>query len=416
MKNIFLIIFSFLSINSIATDWEYYKVPPLRHSLGISSTYFFESDAITNRFALAYFRNEFLDNKKKDAVSNELSKLNHFGAGFINEIKYSKYNDTIFNLAHSFYSISIRDIYHLNCKFSKDAFELFFRGNKAYAGKNALLSDFIFNQIIYRQVNFTFGHEYKFDKDKFGFQAGLSLNFGRQLYRITSPKATLYTDINGEYLDLNADISIHRSDSSNNELSSLNGFGFSGDFSFFWKNERNNKLSISVENFGYIRWNNQSSFTHTDTTFRFEGIDISDVFLLKDSIHKTISLDSSLVEPYLTDKEKKNFSYNLPAMFKLTYRYILKPEKLDLEGEISYFSNTESSPQESLSLGYSFLKNQRFALKGTYGGFTGFRMGINCEFLILKRWMLTLQSDQLSGMFKSDGNAQGAFLSLSAYF
>ncbi len=416
MKNIFLIIFSFLSLSSIAGDWEFNRVPPFRHSISISSNYFFDSDAITNRFALAYFRNEFIDNNKKDEVSKGLSKLNRFGAGFSNEIKYSKYNDTIFGLAHSFYSISLNDIYHLNCKFSKDAFELYFRGNKSYAGKNASLGDFVFNQIVYRQVNFTFGHEYKFDKDKFGYEAGIGFNFGRKLYRIESPKAELYTDINGEYLDLNADIDIHRSDSSNDVLSSLNGFGFSGNFSFFWKNKKNNKLTVSADNVGYIKWNDQSSFTHADTSFRFEGVDVSDVFLLSDTIHKPISLDSSLVEPYLTDKLKNSFSYKLPALFKLTYRYILKPEKLDVEGEVGYLLFAEATPIESLSLGYSFTNNQRIVIKAGYGGYTDFRIGISCNFLFLKRWMLTLQSDQLSEMFKSDGNAQGAFLSLSAYF
>ena len=130
----------------------------------------------------------------------------------------------------------------------------------------------------------------------------------------------------------------------------------------------------------------------------------------------TISLDSSLVQPYLTAREKTKISNKLPALFKLNYRYILKPGTFDIEAGVSYLLFADALPKESLGLGYSFEDKIRFELKESYGGYSKFRTGISCTVLIAKRWKLSVQSDQFSGMLLQNGKTQGAFVSLSAYF
>src|SRR5205085_255735 len=133
------------------------------------------------------------------------------------------------------YSVSVSGNYHVNSKFKKDAFEILFRGNKNYAGKMAHLGDFEYNLQYYQQLNFTFGHNYKWENNIFEYSVGLSLNKGQHLYSIKAPTATIFTEEHGEYIDLDADLEIHHSDSSSNHLNSWNGTGGSVDFSFSWK-------------------------------------------------------------------------------------------------------------------------------------------------------------------------------------
>jgi Family of unknown function (DUF5723) len=414
-KILFLSILSF-HLKAHASDWIFDRDSTFHNSLTISSDYYFASNAITNQFALAYFRNEFIDNVKKDNVTDHLSSLNRFGTEFLAQIKYSSTNKTIFNLPNSFFSVSLNSRYHVNSEFKYDAFQLYFRGNSAYRNKTADLGSFVYNQVYYQQVNFTFGHKFKRDENKFGFAAGLNYNNGQKLYVIDAERATIFTDDQGKYLDLDANIEIHQSDSSNDELSSFNGAGCSADLYWFWTNKKNNTLKISATNFGFISWNSETAFIKADTALRFNGVDVSNLFLLSDSVKEVISLDSSLVEPYLSEREKKNYFYLLPANLSLSYQYQLQ-HGINLEGSVEYLFFAGSTLRESLTISYEFNSKSNVSLIASNGGYTGFNAGLAFTTFFLNRWRFTAQSDYLTGMFNSSqGIAQGAFVSLTAYF
>ncbi len=416
MKRILLISLFIIPLQSLASEWIFDRDSTFHSSVNISSDYYFASDAITNEFALAYYQNEFIDNLKKDNVTENLSSLNRFGTEFQAQLKYASQNRTVFGLANSFFSVSLNNRYHINSKFSYDAFQMYFRGNAAYRNKSADLGDFIYNQVYYQQVNFTFGHKFRRGENKFGFAAGLNYNNGQKLYEIKAERATIFTDDQGKYLDLDADIEIHQSDSSADALSSFNGAGCSADLYWYWTNRKNNTLKISATNFGFINWNDQTAFIKADTSFRFNGVDVSDLFLLSDSVKETISLDSSLVEPYLSVREKKSYFYLLPANVNISYQYML-PHGINLEGSLEYLFFAGSTLRESLAITYEINGKTNVSLKTSYGGYAGFNAGLAFSSFFLKRWRITVQSDYLSSMINpKNGNAQGAFVSLTAYF
>jgi hypothetical protein len=418
VKRILYALFLLISSGSFATDWTFRPDSALRHSINLSSGYYFASDVITNNFALAFFQGEFIDDDLKNSVSKNLSSLNRFGTDLNPQLTYTKRNDTIFSLPHSFFSVSASSHYHVNSEFKKDVFEIFFRGNKNYAGEIAHLGDFNYNLVYYQQLNFTFGHNYKYENNSFEYSVGLSLNKGQNLYKLSAPTATLFTEENGEYIDLDTEIEIYRSDSSNSKrMTAWNGTGGSVDFAFSWKTPKNNVWYFSLKNFGFITWNDNTSHVKADTTFRFEGVDVSDLFDFSDSLHETITLDSSLVEPYLTVREEKKYTSPVPALASLSYQHILSPGKMDIEANIDYLFFAGYIPRESLTLGFIFNNTQRLTLKASYGGYTGFQAGIGYKVFLFQRWMLGVQSDYLTGWINPDkGVAQGAFVSLSAYF
>jgi hypothetical protein len=416
VKRLLIILFIFFQVKSFASGWIFDADSTYHNSVDLSSGYFFGSNAITNQFALAYFRGEFIDEAKKNIVTGNLSDNNRFGVESMVQLKYNSKNRKVFGLPNSFFSIALNTRYHINSKFRYDAFEIYFRGNEDYRNKTADLGNFAYNQVFYQQFNFTFGHEYKRNENKLGYAFGLNYNNGQKLFEIKSEHATVFTEKDGRYLDLNASVDIHQSDSSRDELSSINGAGTSADIYFYRTSKNNNTLKFSATNFGFIKWNDQTAHISADTSFRFEGIDVSNLFLLSDSVKETISIDSSLVEPYLSAREKKSYMYALPANLFLSYQYRLA-HGMRIEGGLEYLCFAGSTLREMLTFSYEFSPQNSVSLITSHGGYTGFNAGLAFSTFFLHRWRFTAQSDYLTGMIDySKGNAQGAFISITAYF
>lgn len=401
----------------MATDWIFDRDSTFKNAFSLSNDYYFASNAITNEFALQYFQNGFIDNEMKSRVESNLEDHNRFGIDFITQLKYTSLNKTIFSLPNSFYSISLNNRYHVNSEFTSGAFKLYFKGNKEFRNKIVGLSDFKYNQVFYQQLNFTFGHKYKIDENKFGYAAGLSFNKGQKLYEISSDRASLFTENDGIYLDLDANLKIHQSDSSSeSDLSAFNGAGASADLYWFWTNKKNNTLKISATNFGFINWNSQTAFISADTSFRFNGVDVTDLFLFSDSLRENISLDSSLVQPYLSAREKNSYFYMLPALVDVSYEYKL-PHEMSIEAGINYMFFAGYNLREYLTFTCEFYKHVDVSVRFSYGGYSDFNAGLGFSALILKRLRFTAQSDYLSSMLNpQSGTGQGAFVSLTGYF
>ena len=313
----------------------------IKSKVTIESEYFFGSNALTIDLASTYFMNGFINNGMKDVVSRKL------------------------------------------------------RGNKKYAGKTADIGNFEFNQLFYQQIYFMFGHSFIRSENKFEYSIGLNFNKGHKLLIIEATDASIYTQEDGEYLDLDASLEIHRNDSAKNEKLAFNGIGGSIDFNFKWTDKKNRSLEFKTQNLGMIAWNNQSAFIEADTAFKFEGVDISELFDFSDSVTNSISLDSSLVEPYLTKRIKK-------------YKTIASTE-------VGYLLFANCKPYVRQSFQYKINYVHSIGLSLSYGGYSNFDVGLNYE-LKFKSYKFKLKSDAITGFFMKDATSQGAFVSLSKSF
>ncbi len=414
MKRIsFVILHLFLFYSAFAGKYD--GDSTTLNSISISSEYFFGSNSLTDDLVSTYFKRGFISNEMKDVVSKNLSNSNRFGVGFNYALSFRHKTDSLFGLRHSYYQIGFRDVYHIDSKFSKDMFELYFRGNKNYAGKTASLNDFEFNQIFYQQLSFMFGHTFKNGLNKYEFTTGISFNKGYELLLIQAPTAGIFTQESGEYLDLNANLSIQKNDSAKDGKLAFNGFGGSIDFSFKWTDRKKRDLEFSMTNLGFIGWNKKTTSIEADTSFRFEGVDITQLFDFTDSVSSTINFDSTLVEPYLTSRSKKAHSTSLPALVKLTYTIPIDKYHIRMETGIGNLFFTKSLPIIWQNYQYKLNQSHSFGLKLSYGGYSGFNIGLNYE-LKLSGWKFQLRSDQVNGLLLKNGTAQGAFVSLAKYF
>ncbi len=278
----------------------------------IDANYFYGSDAITNQFAKEYFLGGFLTNEMKDEVSKNLFPGNKFGSDFNAGITVAQKLDTLFGLRNGVSFIRLSNRIHQDAQFEDDLFEIFFRGNKNYAGKTADLGPFHFETFTYQQLTYGVEQTYTRKDKQITWSASASLNIGQKYNYFDSPGTTLYTAPDGSYLDLDLHLKIRQNDSSQSGLGSFNGFGFSGSGYVIIQDEDLNAWSFSAENLGYINWTKESAEIPIDSTFRFRGIDVSELFDFSDTLKKEISSDSTYIQAFLTERTKKSFTSMLP--------------------------------------------------------------------------------------------------------
>lgn len=420
MKTIRSFCILFVLLTGIFTS-GYAKDPFLLDSLHTSrirlnAGYSFASDAITNKIAQTYFLAGFISDEMKDDVSKQLFQTNRFGgnAGYSLDFR-SKINSFFGKAGYSWFA-DISDQNHLHSSFTRDAFELYFRGNAAYSGKQANLGPFDFSLIHYQQFELGLQKEFRSGKNLIQCELGLSYNKGQKFQFIHSDRAELYTSADGEYLDIDFDIALRGSDSVHNDPGRFNGNGGSVDFALNIISEQKNELSFRVHSFGFILFNNQSYIVPADSNFRFEGIDASSLFNFSDTISTPVSSDSSFVQSFLSNRKKENYFYKLPAQISVSYRRQMPDEITNITFGLDHTFFSSYLPHGWFRAERIIHKQHQAGLIFGYGGYTLWQAGLSYSLNFCKSWIFTIESPVLSGWLNSkSGRAQGAFVSLSKY-
>jgi len=412
------LILSLLNAKAGSPGAELFSIGPgFHHVYSIHADYNFASGAITNRFASEYFREGFITNEMKDDVSKNLFHRNSLGAEFNTNITVAQKLDTLFGSFSGISFIRISNKAHIHAKFENDLFEIYFRGNKNYAGEKAELGPFKLKSYTYQQLTYGIERSSEKSNNRIIWSTALSLNIGQKYSTYESNAASLYTAPDGSFLDVNLDLRLRSSDSSQSKIGSFNGFGFSGEGILIIRDEKQNAWSFSASNLGYIKWTKESAEVPIDSSFRFEGIDVTDLFDFSDTIRKEITTDSAYVQAFLTDRRKKSFSDMLPFHLKASYSLQIKPAKLVLQIGAEQIFFAEARLRGFSELKYNFKRRHQLALNISYGGYTFWNVGLGYSGQLGKSWVFTTGSDYLSSILnKGKGLSQGAFVSLEKYF
>ncbi len=384
--------------------------------LSLQENYFFASGVITNEFATDYYRGKFLTDEVKDGVSDNLTPINSFAGEANWEASLTFHPDTNNRNVEAF--IAYRNRAYSGARFSKDFFNLFFRGNKMFAGKTANLSDFAFQQYSYRQIVFGIGNRFSLSENKKLYVgADIAINQGIKFLKVNSRTSTLYTDPGGEFIDADLHATILTDDSAAQHPSKLDGTGYSGDFFIEYETE-NSLISISVENFGSIQWNKWSTKVSLDSTFHFEGIDVKDIFEIGDSIKVTgVALDSVFYINYVMNKTEQRVTTRLPMKISGSYTLKLNELKVSTTFGIDVLLNTYSSVRYFGAINYKISRANQVAILLASGGYTVFQAGLSYIHFFPRHLKLEVGSNSIYPMITyKTGKSQGAYLSLSKSF
>ena len=322
-------------------------------------------------------------------------------------------------LKNVFYTIELKDANHIDAGFSKDLFNVYFSGNANYGGRTADFSNFSYNLLQYQELKLGLSKEYKGDSSATSVSAGISLVNGQNFQRIKAGNATLYTDPNGEFINADFNLQLNQSDSLKKNLFASNGYGFATDLSYKYVNDKKKYfISFSVEDLGFIEWNNHSSQITADSSYNFEGITSNNLFNFQDSVKgKNTNLDSVYVQPFLNHHVFKTYTTILPAMFTLS---VGKELKTSIQGtnkvslNINYRINANYIPMEWIELSHESVKGTMIKLDFAYGGYSAFFINAAFEKKFEKGWHVSLGISHIYEMVNyMNGRGQGAFVSLA---
>ncbi|MBK8876594.1 MAG: hypothetical protein IPN13_23020 [Bacteroidetes bacterium] len=417
MKNILLTaICSMLLMNVNAQhEWPFKNnYTTATTEIGIDANGLIGSDAITTKFMNTYINNEFIEQSVKDGAYTKMDDRSKIGSylnagAYMKKMRLFEADSTVRNL-----TLALRYRTHFNADFPSDLFALYFYGNKRFAGVNADISDFNYEAIQYQQLQFGYGKTKKSGNSEFEYYAGISFLNGQSYLDISTTRGSIYTQPDGEYADLDIRLESRQSDTTKSNFGSSNGLGASLDLMVSYKMENQVKISLSATDIGMIAWNSKSSYFVVDTTYRFEGLTVNNLF---DSLYLDITSEAEFIDGFKEDRKKESFTSVLPAKFQLQVSKPFMEDKLMAYASVNYFLNADYTPQIIAGGSYFFSKSFMAGVSAGFGGYTEFSAGIHVGADLGHGFILTAGTDYLTGLINQDNStAEGGVGSLRFVF
>jgi hypothetical protein len=386
-------------------------------SLSILGNVTAKSNAFPNHFYTTFYQGGYLTDETKRKAADKLQELNRFGADADFNLLFRYSPDTLLGKTGWSYTMRVAERRHLNLEMTGDFFNMGFFGNAMFENKIAKLAAFQLDFISYQQIGL--GLEKKLKLNDNLHQWGVMANFlnGRNAQRAILNQADLFTATDGAFIELDINGSYNRTDSIKNRQLIPNpakGAGFSFDLYYQLITKEKHKLQVSVMDLGYINWKNNAIAYNYDTLFRFEGIQIPNLFELNDSL---VRLSQDSIVNRAQKSNNKSFKTILPAWLQLSYSHQLIPQKLALNAIVRYRFNDIYLPFLAVGATYFYNSNTHAIFHVGYGGYGNFNYALMINQRIGKQFTVGFGSNQLEGwLMPQKANGQSVVFSVKSWF
>lgn len=364
------------------------------------------SNCFSASFIQNFFGSGFIDAEMKQDAAAKLSENNTIGislsSGLWMMMPTKKNEDNIF-LAGIDYKFSE------SSQFTADLFHLVFYGNYDLQDYTAQIggSKFSLTNIVEYKVGLLKNYNEGYNTYKLGATIGLVQ--GISGLDINAKQATLYTANDGRYLDLDYDFSIKTSGNNKPSLANFAGAGISADiFGQLYFKGPEITVNAIVNDLGAIFWNNEPTKIFADSTLRFEGIEMNNLFGATNEA--TAGNSDSLLAILGVTKEADVFTQALPTRINLSAGKLMGSEfylTLGLQYILNtpykpllFLQGTKSIPDLKLSLG----------VNAHTGGYGQFNAGIDITKSFGDLIELRIGSNSLLGVV-----AKNAFTGVGGY-
>lgn len=397
IKSLFFVLFCFYVVQSFAQyslAFDKYHEDK-KYDLNLSSFAAKNSNSITNQFTNYYLFDGFISQKVKERTVNRLNDFNHIGAEFNSSISFTQH-DSLNGKAGWGWFTSVHNNEMLNTTFRDNLFILYFKGNKSLAGFPADVSGSSFQLLRYQQVKLGFTKKFILNEKKHLLGFAVAFNKGQENINISVPKGSIYTQELGEYIDLDFKVRADRTNANRNGYTNVNGVGAALDLFYVLETKNNNFLNLSLENVGFIQWNKDSQHLSKDTSIRFEGLQLNDIFSINKGFYNPVSTDS-LVKEYSYGDKKESYRTYLPLLTSINYVYkINKKVEVLLGAKYMFFSNSDPLVFEKVR--YHISKNFLLSYIMSYGGYGNGNFGLESVYSFAKGHVFVVGSNSLNGL------------------
>jgi len=382
-------------------------------ALGAGFDYGVNSSSVTIKFLNHFYRGDFIDDDLKEKVFKKTKDKNRLGFDLNYGLWYVHNPDSASQKTLSWF-VSVRNRVHADAKFQGDLFKTYFGGNKQFAGQTASLGESRFNYLKYEQLQA--GISGLFDKGNSKVRLGAALSFlkGEKNINVFLSKGELFTDADGQYIDLDMAMELRNSDNSNKKFFDLKGTGGALDF-FFGIEKMKSVIRFELSDFGFITWKQNAQSIHNDTAIHFEGISIENLFETRDSLANDLNVDSIKTDlGFIT--EKIDYYTPLPAMLHLGYTYKAKTY-LNINAGFAYRMAANYSPYIYVGTEHKFKNNFNINTRFAWGGYGTYNIGLGLSKQFGKAIKINLGTNNLEGfIITGAANGVGAYINLIGYF
>ena len=412
MKKIFTIpILLLIFLSGKAQVNPLFDINKEKSSLLIEANYQFNSDVITNDFFNHYIFSKFISDDLKNEVIKNLHPYNSFYGSSNDRISYFL---PLKNKNFTFF-VSLEEHLLIQSSFTDNFFKLLMNGNQQFAGQNISMNNMDLSYLQYEQLKFGLLKTLQRERCTHLIGGAISINRGSNFLFANIMNSSLYTQNNGEYLDLAVNSHISRSDSLNNKFLALNGMGCSLDIYYSFQNKKGSGFRIEFSNLGFIRWNKNSFDTYQNKTYNFEGFYIDNIFNIKNTNFVQQKIDSMRND--LIYSTKKSVQTYTPVNVAISYTKIFIPDKFKILTGFSgvFYSNNNSF----VYIKPIFTVKRKFIVSPivSYNSYAKLNLGMELALTFAKNYFITIKTYQLNGyLFPDSSTGQSFFFSLTKTF
>ena len=357
-------------------------------------------------FSKKILSSSFIDSVAKSNVGFSKHHINFVEAGY-------RYGAGIcFKKKSHWLGLELSDESISVIQYRKDLFNLMFYGNSQYEGDTAYLTGSGLNNQDFHRVRFIYSAIAGSDDSVWQINISLSYLQGYHVNSLNAGRSYLYTAPLGEYLSLHSQMVFQTNDTSSISAFATNGNGVSADLSISFV-ARKSKIFFSVNNAGFMHWNQNSLLYVVDTSVQFDGFEVNN-FLHQPGI-KLGNLNSDSIFSYLgINYSKCAFNLNLPLRLTFIWQHHIICDKLSVDAGFTFIPQYQFSPLYFIS-GRLHSKCISPSINISYGGNQAFNAGLSIEGRIANHinWFLT--SDQMLS-WALPKKLNGADLMASLYY
>ena len=369
------------------------------------------SNSLSNDFMLTIDKSRFLDD---ELIDKQLSKLKHpVIAGQIRNIGVGAMINSLKKNGKQYIYFGIEHWRFLDTYLNEDLVKLILLGNKPFAGQTLTAPDSKYQSIYYNQFKAGMGHIFNNGKTFHHLSWNLSLNIGQNYNFLQVQNSSLYTEPDGDYLDVTAIANTQLSDTVWAEVYEMNGLGISADVEYTFSKPGNFHFGLTLKNLGFIHWSGNTFSGEIDTSFVFEGFVMDTVANQNDNLPVDYSIDG-IRNLLFKNPDYSPFNTSLPVSVRLSAGKYFAGNR--------FFAGFNGSFYPFLSAQYMFEFFATWNYKNTlyitplvaYSGYEKVNYGLSIGLNIHDKVSIHAGSVYLNSMFdKEETLGQGGFVRLT---
>ncbi len=302
-----------------------------------------------------------------------------------------------------------------NITAAKETYELIFYGNARFEDDTVDLSNLRFQNFIFSQTSA--GIKKKFDYGKYQVQFGVGLSFIQVINNqdIRTNNAWLYTAPDGEFIDINYDLSFNTAREGATNFGQLNGIGGSGDFNIGFMNRNKWKITLDISDIGIMSFRTTPVNYSAVKSVHFQGITIPDLTSFSSQTFDTLNLDSA-VRANLPSRTANKYSLFIPFTASIVFSKPLLRNKLVLSAGLQYRHIPRYYVYGFAKANYFIKPDMVFSVSAGGGNYSLFNLGVDFS----KSWKyfdFTIGTSNLIGLVApSHYTGTGLYLRLATSF